>query len=61
MSTVERIQQLLDCAVVRVKDNAGIIIPSGVDQSVRVKALEECLKIAKEEEHETLQAERVCV
>lgn len=51
MATIERIQQLLDCAnKVPEKDAAGIIIPSGVDARERVKALKECLKIVKDTE-----------
>ena len=56
MSTAQRIQELLDCAVrVPEKDKAGIIIPAGIDAQVRVKALNDCLKIAQDEEkHETV-------
>jgi len=51
MSTAKRIQELLDCAVkVPVRDKAGIITPEGIDAAARAKALQECLKIAKEEE-----------
>ena len=40
MSTIERIQELLDCAVrVPVRDSAGIISPAGVDATVEVKTL----------------------
>jgi hypothetical protein len=51
MSTVERIQAILDCEVrVPDKDNAGIITPEGVDSKVRIDTLKECLKIAQSEE-----------
>jgi hypothetical protein len=51
MSTVERIQELLNC-VSRIpeKDAAGIITAAGIDSTVRVKAITDCLKIAKDEE-----------
>jgi len=50
MATVERIQQLLDCASrTPERDAAGVITPNGVDAQVRVKALRDCLKIAEEE------------
>lgn len=50
MATVERIEQLLNCAErVPVKDNAGIIIPAGIDAAVRVKAFQECLRLIKDE------------
>jgi len=52
MSTVERIQQLLDCAVrVPLYDATGkIIVPAGVDAAVEARAYRKCLQIAKEEE-----------
>ena len=51
MSTVERIQELLDCAVrVKIKDDAGVITPAGVDAAIEVKTLQRCLRIAVEEE-----------
>lgn len=51
MSTVQRIQELLDCAVrVPEKDDAGIITATGIDATVRIKALQDCLKIAQDEE-----------
>lgn len=51
MATVERIKQLLNCAErVPVKDGAGVIRPDGVDASIRAKAIQECLKIAEDEE-----------
>lgn len=51
MSTVERIRELLDCAVkAKLRDAAGIIIPSGVDAAIEAKAYKHCLKIAEEEE-----------
>ena len=50
MSTVKRIQELLDCAVrVPVNDAAGIVTPAGVDAAVEAKAYKRCLKIAEEE------------
>ena len=60
MSCVERIRQLLDCAVqAQVRDAAGVIIPAGVDASIEAKAIRRCLKIAQEEENaeRLLQAE----
>lgn len=51
MATVERIKQLLNCAErVPVKDGAGVVVPAGVDASIRAKAIQECLKIAEDEE-----------
>ncbi|MFA5377951.1 MAG: hypothetical protein WC455_19530 [Dehalococcoidia bacterium] len=51
MSTVERIQELLNCTSrIPEKDKAGIITAHGVDCTVRIKALNDCLKIAKDEE-----------
>jgi len=51
MSTVQRIEQLLAAAVrVPIRDAAGIITPTGGENAARVKALRECLKIAREEE-----------
>lgn len=54
MSTVERIQQLLDCAVhVPLYDATGKIInPAGVDAAIEARAYRKCLQIAKEEENE---------
>jgi hypothetical protein len=55
MSTAERIQELLDCAVrVPARDGAGVITPAGVDAAIEVKTLQRCLKIAAEEESERL-------
>lgn len=56
MSTVQRIEEILAAAVrVPIRDAAGIVTPAGIDAAVRVKALRECLEIAKEEEkHETV-------
>lgn len=51
MSTVERIQKLLDYAIrVPEKDAAGIITTAGGDSAIRIKTLKECLAIAKDEE-----------
>jgi len=51
MSTVERIQELLNCTSrIPEKDKAGIITAHGVDCTVRIKALNDCLKIAQDEE-----------
>ena len=51
MSTVTRIEELLRCAtIIPEKDSAGIITAHGVDCTVRIKALQDCLKIAKDEE-----------
>lgn len=51
MSTVERIQAILDCEVrTPIKDEAGIITPEGIDSKVRIDTLQECLKIAQSEE-----------
>ena len=51
MATVERIKELLNCAVrIPVHDAAGVIRPDGVDASIRAKAIQECLKIAEDEE-----------
>jgi hypothetical protein len=51
LSTSTRIQALIDCAEkVPVKDAAGIITAAGIDAGVRIKALEECLRIAEDEE-----------
>jgi hypothetical protein len=51
MTVVERIQRMLDMdCKVPVKDEAGVITPHGIDSSVRRKALEDCLKVAKEVE-----------
>jgi len=51
MSTAKRIQELLDCAVkVPVRDKAGNITPEGIDAAARAKALQDCLKIAQDEE-----------
>ena len=51
MSTVERIQAILDCAVlIPEKDAAGVMIPAGVDNKIKVETLKQCLKIAIEEE-----------
>jgi hypothetical protein len=54
MSTVSRIQELLDCAVrVPLYDDTGkIVTPAGADAVIEAKAYKRCLKIA-EEEHET--------
>jgi len=50
MATVERIQQLLDCASrIQERDDAGVITPNGIDAQVRMKALRDCLRIAEEE------------
>jgi len=52
MSTVERIREILDCAVrVPIRDAAGVITAAGIDSAVEIKTLERCLKIAEEEEH----------
>jgi len=52
MSTVQRIEELLSAAVkVPIRDAAGIITPAGIDAAAKVKAIGECLKSAKEEEH----------
>ena len=51
MSTVTRIEELLRCMNnIPEKDSAGIITAHGVDCTVRIKALKDCLKIAKDEE-----------
>jgi hypothetical protein len=51
LSTVIRIMALLDCArAVPTKDAAEIITAAGIDAGVRIKALEECLRIAESEE-----------
>ena len=51
MSTVQRIEEILASAVkVPIRDAAGIITPAGIDAAARVKAIGECLKIAKEED-----------
>lgn len=51
MSTVERIQEIIDCSnSVPERDEAGIITAAGIDSLVRLKTLNECLKIANEEE-----------
>jgi len=51
MSTAQRIQELLDCAVnVPIRDAAGVITPAGIDAAARVEAIGECLKIAREED-----------
>lgn len=51
MSTVERLQEILNCAVViPIKDKAGIITPEGIDSKVKIDTLKKCLKIAIEEE-----------
>lgn len=56
MSTVERIQQLLDCAVLQpTHDKAGVIIPCGIDASIEARAYKRCLKIAQEEENICIQ------
>lgn len=53
MATVERIQAILDSVVnVPIKDDAGIIIPSGIDNKIKVETLKQCLKIAIEEEQD---------
>ena len=50
MTTEERIKQLLDCAVrMPAKDAAGVYIPSGMDATVRAKAIADCLKIVQDE------------
>jgi len=50
MATVERIKELLNCAVrIPVRDAAGVIRPDGVDASIRAKAIQECLKIIEDE------------
>ena len=51
MSTVTRIEELLRCMTTTPeKDKAGIITAHGVDCTVRIKALKDCLKIAQDEE-----------
>ena len=51
MSTVTRIEELLRCVTeIPEKDKAGIITAHGIDCTVRIKALNDCLKIAKDEE-----------
>ena len=51
MLTSERIQRLIDSGIaVSVKDEAGIITPEGIDQTVRLKAYRECLAIAEDVE-----------
>ena len=51
MSTVERREEILAAAVkVPIRDAAGIITPAGIDAAARVKAIGECLKIAREED-----------
>jgi len=58
MSTAQRIQALLDCAVLQpTHDKANVIIPAGIDTSIEVRAYKRCLKIAQEEEAKS--AERV--
>ena len=54
MSTVERIRELLACAVrVPIYDQSGKIInPAGVEAAVEARAIRKCLKIAEEEENE---------
>jgi hypothetical protein len=51
MSTVKRIQELLDCAVkVPLYDGTGkIVTPAGADAVIEAKTLKRCLKIAQEE------------
>jgi len=50
MSTVRRIQELLDCALrVPEDDDARIVTPAGVDAAIEAKAYKRCLKIAEEE------------
>ena len=52
MSIAERIQNLINCTDnIPEKDNAGIITAAGIDYTVRMKALKECLKIVKDEEN----------
>jgi len=53
MSTVKRIQELLDCATaVPIYDKSGKIInPPGVEAAIEARALRRCLKIAKEEKN----------
>lgn len=51
MSTAERIQAILDAEVsIPRKDAAGIITPEGIDCGVKIKTLETCLAIARQEE-----------
>jgi hypothetical protein len=51
MSTVERIQELLNCANrIPERDAAGIITAAGIDAKVQAEALTQCLKIAQDEE-----------
>ena len=53
MSTVQRIEEILAAAVrVPIRDAAGIITPAGIDAAARVKAVGECLRIAKEEDQD---------
>jgi len=50
INVVRRLEQLLKIAeAVPVKDRAGIITAAGIDAGVRVRAIAECLKIAREE------------
>ena len=51
MSTVERIQELLNCANrIPERDAAGIITAVGIDAKIQAEALTQCLKIAQDEE-----------
>ncbi len=51
MSTAKRIQEILDCEVLTpVRDDAKILTTSGIESAVKIRTLQECLKIARQEE-----------
>jgi hypothetical protein len=53
MTPVERVERMLSMeARMPQKDAAGIFIPSGMDASVKVKVMEDVLKIMREKKQD---------